>query len=72
MHISYLRVVRDDSGEVIDTLNADHEIRWLNKKIAILSEALETEIQQLADLRELLDQARRLAVEAHKEIVGRD
>jgi hypothetical protein len=72
MHISFVRIVRDDSGHVFDTQNADGDIRALRNQIARLREALEIEMQAVADLRELLDHARRLAVEAHDQLVGRD
>jgi len=72
MHISFVRIVRDDSGEVVDTQNADGDIRALRNQIALLRQALEVEMQAVADLRELLDHARRIAVEAHDQLVGRD
>jgi len=72
MHISFVRIVRDDSGHVFDTQNADGDIRALRNQIAMLREALEIEMQAVADLRELLEHARRLAVEAHDQLVGRD
>lgn len=72
MHISFVRIVRDESGEVIDTQNADGDMRALRHQIAVLRQALEIEMQAVADLRELLDHARRLAVEAHNQIVGQD
>jgi hypothetical protein len=72
MHISFVRIVRDDSGHVFDTQNADGDIRALRNQIARLREALEIEMQAVADLRELLDHARRLAVEAHDQLVGKD
>jgi hypothetical protein len=72
MHISFVRIVRDESGGVIDTQNADGDIRALRNQIARLREALEIEMQAVADLRELLDHARRLAVEAHDQLAGRD
>lgn len=72
MHISFVRIVRDESGEVIDTQNADGDMRALRRQIAVLRQALEIEMQAVADLRELLDHARRLAVEAHNQIVGQE
>jgi hypothetical protein len=72
MHISFVRIVRDDSGHVFDTQNADGDIRALRNQIARLREALEIEMQAVADLRELLDHARRIAVEAHDQLAGRD
>jgi hypothetical protein len=72
MHISFVRIVRDESGEVIDTQNADGDMRALRRQVAVLRQALEIEMQAVADLRELLDHARRLAVEAHNQIVGQE
>lgn len=72
MHISFVRIVRDESGQVIDTQNADGDMRALRRQIAVLRQALEIEMQAVADLRELLDHARRLAVEAHNQIVGQE
>ena len=72
MHISFVRIVRDESGEVVDTQNCDGDMRSLRNQIALLREALEIEMQAVADLRELLDHARRIAVEAHDQLAGRD
>lgn len=72
MHISFVRIVRDENGEVIDTQNADGDMRALRRQVAVLRQALEIEMQAVADLRELLDHARRLAVEAHNQIVGQE
>jgi len=69
MHISFVRIVRDESGGVIDTQNADGDIRALRNQIAMLREALEIEMQAVADLRELLEHARRIAVELNEEIL---
>ena len=69
MHISYVKIVRDDEGTVIDTQEANGEMRRLHYQIELLKDALEIEIDRVSDLKELLDQVRRLAFELNEEVL---
>lgn len=51
----YVVLIRDEHGDVIDHFDGDPEVQQLR--------------QQVADLRELLDNVRRLALELSKEIL---
>jgi len=53
---SYVVLYRDDEGTVIDSKEADTEVAMLR--------------QQVADLRELLDNVRRIALELNQKILG--
>jgi hypothetical protein len=69
MHISYVKIVRDDEGTVIDTQEANGEMRRLHYQIDLLKAALEIEMDRVYDLKELLDQVRRLAYELNEEVL---
>ena len=69
MHISYVKIVRDDEGTVIDTQEANGEMRRLHYQIDLLKAALEIEMDRVSDLKELLDQVRRLAFELTEEVL---
>lgn len=69
MHISYVKLFRDDEGIVRDTQEANGEIRNLHHQIELLKHALEREMDTVADLRELLDAVRRIAFELNEEIL---
>lgn len=69
MHISYVKLFRDDEGIVRDTQEANGEIRNLNYQIELLKQALEREMDTVTDLRELLDAVRRIAFELNEEIL---
>ena len=69
MHISYVKLFRDDEGIVRDTQEANGEIRLLHHQIAQLKYALEMELDTVTDLRELLDTVRRIAYELNEEIL---
>lgn len=51
----YVVIIRDEQGDIIDHYDGDPEVHRLR--------------QQVADLRELLDNVRRLALELSKEIL---
>ena len=63
MHISYVKLFRDDEGTVRDSQEANGEFRNLQHQIELLKQALEREMNTVADLRELLDSVRRIAFE---------
>ena len=69
MHISYVKLYRDDEGTVLDTQEANGEIRNFNYQISLLKLALEREMNTVTDLRELLDSVRRIAFELNEEIL---
>jgi uncharacterized protein YeeX (DUF496 family) len=69
MHVSYVKLFRDDEGTVRDTQEANGEIRNLQHQIELLKQALEREMNTVADLRELLDEVRRIAFELNEEIL---
>ena len=69
MHISYVKLFRDDEGTVRDTQEANGEIRSLHYQIDLLKHALEREMNTVTDLRELLDEVRRIAFELNEEIL---
>lgn len=68
MHVSYVKLYRDDDGVVRDTQSANGEFRNLHHQIELLKNALEIEMQAVADLRELLDQVRRMALELNEQL----
>lgn len=51
----FVVIIRDEQGDIIDHYDGDPEVHRLR--------------QQVADLRELLDNVRRLALELSKEIL---
>lgn len=69
MHISYVKLFRDDEGIVRDSQEANGEIRNFQHQIELLKAALEREMDTVADLRELLDAVRRIAYELNEEIL---
>ena len=69
MHVSYVKLFRNDAGLVYDTQEANGEIRNLHYQIELLKHALEREMNTVADLRELLDTVRRIAYELNEEIL---
>lgn len=72
MHISYVKLFRDDEGTVRDSQEANGEFRGLQHQIELLKQALEREMNTVADLRELLDSVRRIAFELNEEILKDD
>jgi hypothetical protein len=72
MHVSYVKLFRDDEGTVRDSQEANGEIRNFQHQIELLKQALEREMNTVADLRELLDSVRRIAFELNEEILKDD
>ena len=68
MHISYVKLYRDDDGVVRDTQSANGEIRNLHHQIELLKDALEREMNTVTDLRELLDLVRSMALELNEQL----
>lgn len=69
MHVSYIKVYRDSNGLVHDEQSANGEFRNLHHQVALLKNALEAEMQAVADLRELLDSVRKMALELNDQIL---
>lgn len=69
MHVSYVKLFRNEAGLVYDTQEANGEIRNFHHQIELLKVALEREMDTVADLRELLDAVRRIAFELNEEIL---
>ena len=72
MHVSYVKLFRDEEGTVRDTQEANGEIRNFQHQIELLKHALEREMNTVADLRELLNTVRRIAYELNEEILKDD
>lgn len=68
-HISYVKLFRNEAGLVYDSQEANGEIRNLQHQIELLKRALEIEMDTVADLRELLDEVRRIAYQLNEEIL---
>jgi hypothetical protein len=69
MTINYIKVYRDDDGEVTHEQDADGEIRWMHREIELLNTALGVEVQKVADLRELLDAVRKIAFDINEQLL---
>ena len=67
--ISYVKLFRNDAGLVYDTQEANGDIRNFHHQIELLKQALEREMDTVIDLRELLDEVRRIAFELNEEIL---
>jgi hypothetical protein len=65
----YVVSYRDETGTVVHTENANGEVRQMQADIKRLTEALELEIERLADLRELLDSTRKLVLDQDRKIL---
>lgn len=68
-HISYVKLFRDDEGIVVESLDANDEIRHLKHQIDVLKYSLDREMATVADLRELLDTVRKIAYDLNEEIL---
>lgn len=62
MHVSYVKLFRDDEGVVRHSEEADSEFQQLRQQI-------KREQQTIVDLRELLDAVRRIAYELNEEVL---
>jgi hypothetical protein len=67
MTVSYIKVFRNDDGEVTHEYVADGEIRCMSRQIEQLKTALEIQMQAVADLRELLNAVRKIAYDATEQ-----
>jgi hypothetical protein len=62
MTTNYVRLVRNDEGVIVDSFDADAEFKQLQQMVIIQE-------QMIADLRELLDKARQIALDAVERTV---
>jgi hypothetical protein len=69
MHISYVKLFRDDEGVIRDTQEANGELRFLHHQIYLLKDALEREMETVDNLHELLKGVRRIALQLNDEIM---
>jgi flagellar basal body rod protein FlgF len=72
MHISYVKLFRDEDGIIRDTQEANGELRNLHHQINLLKDALEREMETVDNLHELLKGVRRIALELNNEILKGD
>jgi flagellar basal body rod protein FlgF len=72
MHVSYVKLFRDEDGIIRDTQEANGELRNLHHQIALLKDALEREMETVDNLHELLKGVRRIALELNNEILKED
>lgn len=69
MHVSYVKLFRDDEGVIRDTQEANGELRFLHHQIYLLKDALEREMETVDNLHELLKGVRRIALQLNDEIM---
>lgn len=62
MHVSYVRLYRDQEGVVVHSEEADEEIKKLNLII-------QTQQQKIFDLQDMLDMVRKIAFDLNEEIL---
>lgn len=67
MNVSYIKLYLAEDGTFLDKQDATGEVRALRSQIAVLTQALEIEMQAVADLRELLDAVRKIAYDATEQ-----
>lgn len=67
MITDYVKIVRDDEGTVLDTQNCNGDIRALHSRIALLTQALEIEMEVVSNLRELLNFTRQMAADTYAQ-----
>lgn len=65
----YVALYRDENGTVVHSENANGEYRQMQADIRALTDALEIEMERLADIRELLVQTRKLVLDQDRRIL---
>jgi hypothetical protein len=65
----YVALYRDADGTVVHTENANGEWREMQTQITKLRQALQIEMERTEDLRELLDQTRKLVLEQDRKLL---
>ena len=64
----YIALYRDEDGTVVDSQTVNHEVRQWLATIEELKLALYTEMHKVQDLRELLDETRKITLDLAKKI----
>ena len=64
----YIALYRDEDGTVVDSQTVNHEVRQWLQTIEELKLALYTEMHKVQDLRELLDETRKITLDLAKKI----
>jgi hypothetical protein len=65
----YVALYRDADGTVVHSENANGEWREMQTQITKLRQALQIEMERTEDLRELLDQTRKLVLEQDRKLL---
>ncbi len=65
----YVALYRDADGTVVHSENANGEWREMQTQITKLRQALQIEMERNDDLRELLDQTRKLVLEQDRKLL---
>ncbi len=65
----YVALYRDADGTVVHSENANGEWREMQTQIKKLRQALQIEMERTEDLRELLDQTRKLVLEQDRKLL---
>lgn len=63
----YVALYRDEEGTVVHSENANGEYREMQTQIEKLRQALQLEMERNEDLKEMLDHARRIALESNQQ-----
>jgi dynactin complex subunit len=66
----YVALYRDADGTVVHSENANGEWREMQTQITKLRQALQIEMERNDDLRELLDQTRKLVLEQDRKLLA--
>jgi hypothetical protein len=64
----YIALYRDEDGTVVESQTVNHEVRQWLQTIEELKLALYTEMHKVQDLRELLDETRKITLDLAKKI----
>ena len=64
----YIALYRDEDGTVVESQSVNHEVRQWLQTIEELKLALYEEMNKVNDLRELLDETRKITLDLAKKI----
>lgn len=71
MNVTYIKTVRDDEGEIVEIVDVSGIVTAMKAKTRQLEEMLAYEQKKSEDLRELLDNTRRIALDMTDKALGR-
>lgn len=71
MNVTYTKTVRDDEGEIVEIVDVSGIVSAMKAKTHQLEEMLAYEQKKSEDLRELLDNTRRIALDMTDKALGR-